>query len=169
MAITTLASIPVQRKGTPSCGSGFAANSVTWCLLSRYPLSWRGPAKPDIYHNEEELREWCRGNLQGYWTRWLQSARTRPKRFVFSLFRQATTWGVLGVPRLHVTIRNGDILSKSAAGAYALETFPSRRELIIQDALNHRNGLEAAGYTNPLARRRDALAFMEYVIADGLT
>jgi hypothetical protein len=155
-------------QGNFSPRGGFAANPVTWCLLSRYPLSWRGPARPDVYHDEEELREWCRGNLQGYWTRWLQSARRRPQRFVFSLFRQATTWGILGVPRLHATIRNGDILSKSAAGSYALKTFPSRWKLIIQDALNHRNGVEAVRYRNPFARRRDALTFMEYVIADAL-
>jgi hypothetical protein len=163
------AAAPYCLQGNFSPRGGFAANPVTWRLLSRYPLSLRGPVRPDVYHDEEELPEWCCGSLQGYWTRWLQGARTCPKRFVFNLFRQATTWGVLGVPRLHATIRNGDILSKSAAGSYALETFPSRWELIIQDALNHRNGLEAAGYTNPLARRRDALAFMEYMIADGLT
>jgi hypothetical protein len=163
------AAAPYCLQGNFSPRGGFAANPVTWCLLSRYPLSWRGLVRPDVYHNQEELREWCRGNLQGYWTRWLQSARTCPKRFVFSLFRQATTWGVLGVPRLHATIRNGDILSKSAAGAYALKTFPSRWGPIIQDALSHRNGVEGVGYRNPFTRRRDALAFMEYVIADAIT
>jgi hypothetical protein len=163
------AAAPYCLQGNFSPRGGFAANPVTWCLLSRYPLSWRGLVRPDVYHNQEELREWCRGNLQGYWTRWLQSARTCPKRFVFSLFRQATTWAVLGVPRLHATIRNGDILSKSAAGAYALKTFPSRWGPIIQDALSHRNGVEGVGYRNPFTRRRDALAFMEYVIADAIT
>jgi hypothetical protein len=87
---------------------------------------------------------------------------------VFSLFRQATTRGALGVPRLHATILNGDILSKSAAGSYALKTFPSRWGPVIRDALKHRNGIEGVGYRNPLARRRDALAFREYVIADAL-
>jgi hypothetical protein len=50
-------------QGNFSPRGGSAANPVTGCLLCRYPLSLRGPARPDVYHDEEELRQWCRGNL----------------------------------------------------------------------------------------------------------
>jgi hypothetical protein len=67
---------------------------------------------------------------------------------------------------LHATIKTGDILSKSAAGTYALEVFPSHWSPIIQDALGGRLGHSATSYRNVFARRRDMLAFMEYVILD---
>ena len=107
---------------------------------------------------------WCRDNLQSYWAGWVHGARTRAIRRLLSLTRQAAAWGVLGVTRLHATIETGDILSKSAAGTYALETFPSRWSPIIQDALGAQLGHSETAYRNVLARRRDALTFMEYII-----
>ena len=65
---------------------------------------------------------------------------------------------------MHATIRTGDILSKSAAGIYALEVFPSHWSPIIQDALGGRLGNGTTSYHNVFARRRDTLAFVEYVI-----
>jgi hypothetical protein len=147
---------------------GFAANPVTWYMLHRYAIPLRGPAEPTVRQDDELLRRWCRENLQSYWAGWVHQARTRCTRRLFTLSRRATVWGVLGVTRLHATIRTGDILSKSAVGTYALETFPARWSRIIQDALRGRRGHSAASYHNVFARRRDALAFMEYVISDAL-
>jgi len=159
-------SAPYYLHGRFAPNGGFAANPVTWCIMHRHPVPMRGPAKPMVRHDEELLRRWCRENIQSYWAGWVLGARTRLTRRIFSLSRQSTVWGVLGVTRLHATIKTGDILSKSAAGTYALEVFPSRWSPIIQDALGGRLGQNGASYRNVFARRRDALAFMEYVMAD---
>jgi hypothetical protein len=149
-------------------GGGFAANPVTWYMMHRHCIPLRGPSEPIVRHDEALLHQWCRENLQSYWAGWVHDARTRLARRLYSLSRQATVWGVLGVTRLHATIRTGDILSKSGAGTYALEVFPARWSPVIQDALGGRLGQSATPYRNVFARRRDALAFMEYVISDAL-
>jgi hypothetical protein len=148
--------------------AGFAANPVTWCMLHRYALPLRGPAKPIVRQDDKLLRQWCRENLQDYWGGWVYQARTRLIRRLLTLSCRTIVWGVLGVTRLHATIRTGDILSKSAAGAYALKTFPPQWSRLIHDALRGRLGHSAASYGNAFARRRDALIFMEYVISDAL-
>jgi hypothetical protein len=135
-------------------------------MMHRHRIPVRGPAEPIVWHDEELLRTWCRENLQSYWARWAHAARTRLIRRLASTLRQSTVWGVLGVTRLHATIRTGDILSKSAAGIYALEVFPCHWSPIIQDALGGRLGHNTISYRNIFARRRDTLAFVEYVILD---
>jgi hypothetical protein len=159
-------SAPYCRDGRFFFNSGFAANPVTWLTLHRYPISVRGPMQPEVAHDEMLLRVWCCQNLQSYWKEWMHAARTNVVRCLFSLSRQAMVWGVLGVTRLHATIRTGDILSKSAAGRYALETFPLHWLPIAREALEARCGGSSLVYRNPFVRRRDVLAFMEYVISD---
>jgi hypothetical protein len=70
------------------------------------------------------------------------------------------------VARAHATIRTGDMISKTAA--YALEAFPSRFSGIVREALAGRGGDDRSSYRNIFARRRDLLAFVEYVISDAL-
>jgi hypothetical protein len=154
--------------GRFASSGGFGANPVTWCTLHRHPVPVRGPARPAVRHDDELLRAWCCENLQSYWAGWVRDARTRLIRRAFGLSREATIWGVLGVTRLHATIRTGDIISKSAAGTYAFEVFPDRWSPIVREALAGRRGRRAPGYRNVFARRRDALAFMEYVISDAV-
>jgi hypothetical protein len=161
-------SVPYCLDDRFASSGGFAANPVTWYMMHRYAIPMRGPAKPIVRHDKELLRRWCRENLQSYWTGWVHGARTHFWRWLFSFSRQAIVWGVLGVTRLHATIKTGDILSKSVAGTYALEVFSPHWSPVIQDALGGRLGRRAASYRNVFARRRDALAFMEYVISDAL-
>ena len=98
----------------------------------------------------------------------MRSARGYGVPRLFSLSRELTVWGILGVARPHATIRTGDLISKTAAGAYALDVFPSRWSGIVREALAGRCGSGKSSYLNILARRRDTLAFMEYVISDAL-
>jgi hypothetical protein len=161
-------SAPFCLSGRFAPRGGFAANPVTWCTLHRHPVQVRGPARPPVRHDDALLRTWCRENLQSYWAGWVRDAHTRLIRLLFTLSREATVWGVLGVTRLHASIRTGDILSKSAAGTYALEVFPRHWSPIIQEALAGRLGGRTTCYRNAFARRRDALAFIDYVISDAM-
>jgi hypothetical protein len=140
----------------------FAVNPVTWCTLHRHPLTLRGPAQPVVHHDAGMLREWCRERLQSYWGAYVRSARG------FGLTCDLAVWGVLGVTRPHATIKTGEMVSKTAAGRYALDTFPSRWSPIIREALAGRTGGGKSSYRNMFSRRRDALGFMDYVISDGL-
>jgi hypothetical protein len=146
----------------------FAVNPVTWCLLHRHALPLRGPAKPVVHDDDQILREWCRENLRSYWGSWVRSARGYGVDRLSSLTHELVVWGVLGVVRPHATLRTGDMISKTAAGAYALEAFPSRWSAIVREAIAGRVGDDSSSYRNIFPRRRDLLAFMEYVISDAL-
>jgi hypothetical protein len=145
----------------------FAVNPVTWNLLHRHPRPLRGPAKPDVHHDEQMLREWCCESLRSYWGRWVRSAHGFGVHRLSSLTHELVVWGVLGVTRPHATIKTGAMFSKTVAGMHALEVFPSRWSRIVRDAIAGRRG-DRSSYRNIFARRREALAFMEYVISDAL-
>jgi hypothetical protein len=113
------------------------------------------------------LREWCRENLRSHWGSYVRCARGYGVHRLCSLAHELVVWGVLGVARPHATIRTGEMISKTAAGAYALKVFPSRWSAIVRDALAGRGG-DRSSYRSIFARRRDLLAFMEYVISDAL-
>jgi hypothetical protein len=108
------------------------------------------------------------GNMASYWGPW----RARHARWpflagIYALGRWAPAWGVLGVARQHYTLATGAITSKTGAGRYALGAFPVCWHRIVAECLRLRSG--AAGhnlYRTPLARRREALAFMAMALDD---
>lgn len=161
-------SVPYCLHGRFEFNGVFAVHPVTWCMLYRHARPLRGPAKPVVRHDDRMLREWCRERLRSYWGGWVRNARRYGLKSLLSLRRQWVVWAVLGVARPHATIRTGEMLSKTAAGAYALDVFPSRWSAIVREALAGRCGTDGSSYPNIFARRRDALAFMEYVISDAL-
>src|SRR5262245_45505061 len=104
-----------------AAGRGFDVNPVTWRVLAERGIAVRGPA-PDrlgIHRDEAELRQWCLRNLDGYWRRWASSVLHWRREVARASFLQGAVWGVLGAPRLHRTVLEGDIVSKEAAGEYA--------------------------------------------------
>jgi hypothetical protein len=161
-------SVPYCLRGRFESEGDFAVNPVTWWTLHRHPLPLRGPAKPDVHHDDQMLRAWCRESLRSYWGSYVRLARGYGIHRLYSLSREQAVWGVLGVARPHATIRTGDMISKTAAGAYALDVFPSRWSAIVREALAGRCGSDRSSYLNIFTRRRDALAFMEHVISDAL-
>ena len=70
---------------------------------------------------------------------------------------------MLGISRQHYTVATGEIASKSAAGGWALDTFEGEHRRISEEALAYRWGAPSL-YANPLARRRDALAFVAMAV-----
>ena len=161
-------SAPYCLRGQFEPSGDFGINPVTWWTLHRHPLALRGPAKPVVHHDDQMLRQWCRDSLQSYWGVYVRYARGYGVYRLSSLSRETIVWGVLGVARPHVTIRTGNMISKTAAGEYALDVFPSRWSAIVREAIAGRGGSDRSSYRNIFARRRDALAFMEYVISDAM-
>lgn len=161
-------SVPYCLRGRFEAAGDFAVNPVTWCILHRHAVPLRGPDRPVVHHDDGMLQEWCRESLQSYWGHYVRLARGWGMDRLFSHSRELVVWGVLGVTRPHATIRTGEMLSKTAAGEYALDAFPSRWSAIVREAVAGRRGDGRSSYRNVFRRRRELLAFMEFVISDAL-
>jgi hypothetical protein len=145
--------------------SGFDVNPVIWKELADHGVPIRGPAPESLGLQPEPdlLREWCLRNLSSYWRSWAQavlegrphSGRLRP--------RWATAWATLGPPRLHCTIATGEVITKEAAGEYALDVFDARWHPLIRAGLAYRRGGRGQGDSRP-ASRRELSAFVFEVI-----
>jgi hypothetical protein len=143
-------------------GEGFDVNPVTWSTLARGGITVRGPevSQLGVRDDDEELRAWTRGNLDGYWRRWARAAQ-QPLRpgvpALVGLTRQyGLAWGVLGAPRLHCTIATGEIISKEQGGVYALETFDASWRPLIEQALGYWRSRGTPFRPAAGARRRSA-------------
>ncbi|MBB5874230.1 hypothetical protein F4553_007664 [Allocatelliglobosispora scoriae] len=132
----------------------FEHNPVTWHTLAHHAVVAHGPPPSAlaVWDSTDALLSYQRENLRGYWTGWVDGASWS------LLHRGAAAWGVLGIPRLHHTLRTGRITSKTGAGEFALSTYDSRWHRIVTDALAHRSG-QPGTYRNPFTRRRDAVRF----------
>lgn len=156
--------------------TGSMRNPVTWATLHQSGIVWRGIplTKTDLWYDRKMLVEWTHRNLDEYWRPWL-AKHTHP--FSTGRFRMlrpdAVEWGVLGVTRLHATIATGKVVSKYAAGEYALDRFPKQWRRIVREAMRIRAGADENGEMPPslygrnvLKRSRDARAYIGTVIED---
>ena len=164
--------VPRVQDGVLLAHDAYAANPVAWCTVARNPWLLRGHLPRMVWNDGLVLRDWCRSNLEGYWSRWVKRARTGLKEVVYSLGRDAASWGVLGVARIHATMATGEIISKSAAANYALSRFGPAWANVIHEAVAYREGT-CAGHRRrsdlrPFRRRSLALDFMDMAIADAL-
>ncbi|MBI2168649.1 MAG: DUF4111 domain-containing protein [Actinobacteria bacterium] len=74
-------------------------------------------------------------------------------------------WGVFGVCRLHATLATGEIVSKEAAGEYALDAFAPEWHPPVREALANWRG--RASPRKPVPRRRGPVAgFVDLAVAD---
>ena len=150
---------------------GFDVNPVTWHVLAQHGIAVRGPAPEQwrIHTDPAELRAWTLGNLNSYWRRWAQRAHRSGLNRATMLGRRFTSAGVLGAPRLHYTIATGEIATKEAGGAYALDVLDPRWRPLIEDALAWwRNAPPRRAYRcRSIALRRDAAEFVSCVIESG--
>lgn len=71
---------------------------------------------------------------------------------------------MLGAPRLHHTMATGEVISKEAAGEYALDVFPQRWHPLITDALAYRRSQPDRLGISPRQRGRLTSEFVLEVI-----
>lgn len=167
--------VPYTLRGKFRTDDAFEVNPVTWAVLTRHAVPVRGPVPGgfEVGVDRAALYDWTLGNLDGYWRRW-HTAHRAPLSLtgLAALGGWATAWGVLGVSRLHHTAATGEIVSKSAAGRYALETFAPEWHPVIEEALRLHGSVTAPPATpsrplrNPFARRRAATDFVAMVVED---
>lgn len=161
-----------ESRFTPAGRSGL--NPVTFCELAWHGVTVRGPqpAELDLWADRNALRAFTAANLRDYWRPWWRTKRRPgPLSLAIGLSPWFPVWAVLGVSRLHHLLATGTMTSKTGAGWYAQNKFDPRWHRVIAESLSLRtNGAEGhRGYRNPLARRRDTLAFLDATIDDALT
>jgi len=154
-------------------GAGFAANPVMWRELQLGGIALRGPEveRLKIHYDDRELRDWTLANMNDYWAGWARAIRSSAtSRRRASVIRQAgVPWAVLGVPRLHHTVRTGQIISKEQAGEYSLDVFDAEWHPLINHALAYWRGTSSpVGLPDRDSQHRLARAadFVDMVIDD---
>ena len=115
---------------------------ATWAEFARYAITVRGPQARElgVCVPRDRLNGWTLGNLNGYWKRTAEDAiaTLRPHDSGEVIAASVVAWITLGPARLHYTLATGDIASKSAAGRYAIDTFPAYRD-VVSAALDWRS------------------------------
>ena len=157
-------------EGRPIAGSHAERHPVTWLTLARHAVAYHGPAPSDAWIGADlaAAQAYSRSNLVEYWQPWIEARRSLAFRAgAHALTLDAVAWSVLGISRLHAMIAQGAILSKTAAGLYALEAFPEHRS-IIECALAARRGRPSVFPGGPLRRRQAMLKFLDHITADAL-
>jgi hypothetical protein len=148
---TTFAARPMNGQTVPFVVAGELVTDkpcgelhpVFWLTLQRYGLAVRGPAPMalDITVTDAALRRFNLDNLRVYW----RPLASRVREFATGLDVHAAVdpydvaWLALGPARLHYTLANADVISKTGAGAYLAKHFPIWAPL-AQRAANWRTG-----------------------------
>jgi hypothetical protein len=148
-------------------GRGFDVNPVVWKVLAERGIAVRGPAADTLglQPEPERLRPWNLDNLDTYWRRWAEQASSSRPGMGMRHPRWPASWGALGAPRLHCTVATGEVISKEAAGEYALDTFDEQWHPIIREALAYWRGQPAiAAFPTARSRTRQAAHFVQEVV-----
>ncbi|HZG88739.1 MAG TPA: aminoglycoside adenylyltransferase domain-containing protein [Pseudonocardia sp.] len=125
----------VGERVTPGA-AGSDVSPVAWTVLADRGVVVRGPHPGTLGLDPEphRLRAWNLDNLESYWRPLARhyAADALPLRL---RPRWSTAWAVLGPPRLHRTVATGEVVSKEAAGQYALDVLDPRWRPLVRYAL----------------------------------
>jgi len=133
---------------------------VTWAEMARYAVPVRECPGLVVDDDHDRLVAFTRRNLEDYWAPLVDrvdaavaagqvpagEASAGESAGVAVTPREVAdtiVWTVLGLPRLHALLVTGHLVSKTAAGQYALEQFPEHAEL-IRRCLRSRAGEDVA-------------------------
>ncbi len=115
-------------------GECFEINPVTWSTLSTRGVAVRGPV-PDqleVALDADERRRWVRDNVDTYWRgvlRQVQAALdSEPDREEFDA--AILEWCALGIARMAFTGETALVTSKTGAGVWAIERYPTHQDVL---------------------------------------
>ncbi len=150
------------------CGAGFDVNPVVWKTFADHGIALRGAAPVQLGLDPELhlLRQWNLDNLNNYWKSCAVATMSgKPPHAPWMPARWATSWTVLGPPRLHHTIATGQVISKEKAGDYAKQSFGAEWHPIIEEALAYWRGQPPhPAFADNKQRHRRAGEFALHVI-----
>lgn len=161
-------SCPYFNEGKLQMFRAFHQNWIDAFQLKTYGIVLKGlPIETyNIPVDWNELKSNLVQNINSYWATWTKRCETITSLQYPGLYVSSSLieWGVLGVTRLYYSIKEEDIISKVGAGEYALRTVPHPYHPILQEALRIRKGDKPSDYNSVFKRRRDALAYMKFII-----
>lgn len=160
-------SLPCSILGEFKPTNAFAANPVEWRTLATKAVAVRGrPLDPTtIWFDGDAFRRWNLTNLEDYWVgKTAEGERIRPE--FWARWENGMQWVVLGIPRLHYTIVTSDVISKSAAGAYALSITDERWHEVVRAAIALRANRYVELSKEPEALVADAVALSRWLMED---
>lgn len=148
----------------------FDHNSIDAFQLKKYGITVKGEKIENVNFdvNWDVLIENMRMNLNTYWRGWTNDCKKfLTLKYIGIFFNLGMIeWGVLGVSRLFYTFREKDITTKVGAGEYALRTVPQKWHKIINESMRLRKGNKKSFYKSIFERRKEALAYMEFIIQE---
>jgi hypothetical protein len=139
---------------------------IAWAELARGGLTISGPPVGElgIRTDPGRLRDFTRNNLHGYWRGTAEALASLPPE---GASEEACCWCVLGVARLHHLLVTGEMTTKSRAGRWGLECYPSHFHRVLREALRIREGGPDEYVHEVPARGRDTAEFTAYVVDVG--
>ncbi len=157
---------PCYHDGRMYRASRHDINPITWWMLKHRALTVFGPEPQSLGFaiNWVDVRAYMITNLHTYWTVFASPTRS-PVRFLWLLTDSGVQWAVLGISRLLYGLREGDMISKSQAGEYALTQVPQKWHPLVHEALNIQRGTGLRTYRSAWPRARDTAAYVRYIIA----
>ena len=160
-------SLPCSILGEFTPAGAFAANPVEWRTLATKAVAVRGRPldAAAIWFDADALRQWNLANLDGYWVAKIGEAERVPPAF-WARWESGLQWVVLGIPRLHHTIVTNEVISKSAAGAYALDITDEHWHDVVRAAIAVRADRQAQLPNEPETLVADAVAVAKWLIDD---
>lgn len=148
----------------------FNRNTVDAFVLKKWGITVKGEEIAQLKYTVDFsiLMSNMRDNLNTYWVNWVSACKKFPstKYLALVVSPKAIEWGVLGVSRIYYSLREKDITSKVGAGEYALQTVPQKWHKIIEESMRLRKDNKKSFYNSIFERRRDALAYMDYIIQE---
>ena len=153
-------------------GRAFDVNPVVWKTLAEHGITVRGPAASalGVDPQPERLAAFNRANLDGYWRQTAEQVRRSSGRSLRARLapRWLSAWCALGPPRLHHTIATGEVISKEAAGEYALEAFGPEWHPLLREALAYWREQPSPDdrFSSPAVRAEAAADFVLAVVED---
>jgi hypothetical protein len=149
-----------------AAGKGFDVNPVMWKVLAERGIAVRGAEAGELGLDPEPgaLRDWNLANLDGYWGPWA-AALGAGRGPWWRNSGWLVAWGTLGAPRLHCTIATGEVVSKEAAGEYALASFGDEWRPVVEEGLAYCRGRRSPRHFRDRGQRTGATAaFVEEVV-----
>jgi hypothetical protein len=153
---------PAFQDGRMEPSRTFELNPVTWWILKERGIALRGVRADELPFSVDwaGLLQWMHGNLNSYWKPWT----VQPTRLLTLLSDYGLQWAVLGVLRQFYSSREGEIVTKTQAGEYALTCLEERWHPVIREALALREGHRPLKRRLRLQRALDARGLLREVI-----
>ncbi len=116
---------------------------VTWWLLKNKGITIMGPEASGLPSNvtTEDLTAYVRKNMNDYWATRLSTMEQKQDQLIHYPVKRIEAemeWTVLGLLRQFYTLKEENIISKLAAGAYGLRELEPKWHGLIQEAINIR-------------------------------